>query len=348
MVQEIEISDFFNTDLPLIDVRSPGEYLKGHIPGAANIPLFTDEERTHVGTVYTRQSPEKAAELAFAYVTPKLEYFITESRRHANGQEVAVHCWRGGMRSRSFAEHLAGNGFKNVYIIKGGYKSYRTYLHCTFDEPLNLRIVGGYTGSGKTFIIQRLREKGFQVVDLEHIARHRGSAFGAIGQPEQPTSEQFENDLFDVWHRLDPSEPVWLEDESHNIGGVNLPMNLYRQMMTSPVYFIEIPREERAELLVREYAGAADGMLEESIIRISKRIGGLNTKYALQYLSDKMYYEVAMIVLTYYDKAYLKGMSMHDQTKIHTIARHDTDTTNNTEALINLYRINERNKTHSI
>lgn len=347
MITEIDIRDFFQTNNPLIDVRSPGEYAKGHIPGAVNIPLFSDEERARIGTVYVQQSSEKAIELGYKYVNPKLSDFILQSWKVAPNGKVTVHCWRGGMRSRSFAEHLSENGFRDVSVITGGYKAYRNFVLSSFDSPFHMRIVGGYTGSGKTDVIKQLQNTGFQAIDLEGIARHKGSAFGNVEQQVQPTVEQFENNLFDLWRKLDYTQPIWLEDESHNIGGVNIPMNLYKQMQKSPVYFLDIPREERAKHLVTEYATADKELLTESICKISKRLGGQNTKEALQLLNEEKFYEVALLALSYYDKSYLKGMRFHDPEKIFTIQKKNTNPVENATAIIKIDEY-ERNKINAI
>jgi len=345
MVKEIEIKEFLRTNTPLIDVRSPGEYEKGHIPGAVNIPLFSDDERAHIGTVYVKQTKEKAMELGLQYVKPKLADFIAGSKKVAPDGKVVIHCWRGGMRSNSFAQHINENGFPDVSVITGGYKAYRTYLHGMFDIPFNIKIVGGYTGSGKTFVIRQLQKMGLQAVDLEEIARHKGSAFGALADQVQPTVEQFENNLFEVWRKLDHAQPIWLEDESHNIGGVNIPMNLYDQMKSSEVYFLDIPKEERARLLVTEYADTDPELLAVSLGKISKRLDGQKTKEAFQYLKEGNYYEVAFIALNYYDKSYLKAINNHNAEKIFMIPRPDTDPVENAKSIIKSY---ERHKTDTI
>ncbi|HEY4788462.1 MAG TPA: tRNA 2-selenouridine(34) synthase MnmH [Bacteroidales bacterium] len=348
MVPEINISDFYRINVPLIDVRSPAEYARGHIPGVVNIPLFSDEERAHVGITYVQQSREKAMDLGYKYVTPKLDSFISQSKQVAPDGRVVVHCWRGGMRSQSFAQHLLDNGFPDVSVISGGYKAFRHYVLDTFNIPFNLRIVGGYTGSGKTHIIARLRDMGWQAVDLEDLAGHKGSAFGSIVGKEQPTVEQFENNLFDVWRKLDYSKPIWLEDESHNIGGVNIPMNLFNQMRNNPVYFLDIPREERAKHLVAEYAGTDKESLAESIRKISKRLDGLKTKEAFQYLDEGNFYEVASIALTYYDRTYKKGMRFRSPDKIYVIPGYSTNPQENTKLILKIYQIHERYKIDSI
>jgi len=325
MISEIQIADVFSSGLPVIDVRSPGEYDKGHIPGAINIPLFSNDERAHVGTVYKQESKEAAIEVGYTYVNPKLEYFISESQKVAPRGKLIVHCWRGGMRSRSFAGHLSENGFKEVKIIVGGYKAFRNFVLEELGKPMHLRVLGGYTGSGKTYILEELKKLGEQVVDLEGLAHHKGSAFGAIGQKEQPSVEQFENDLYSEIRKLDLNKPVWVEDESHSIGKVRIPMPFFNQMREALLYFVDISKEERAKFLVDEYAVLDQQMLEESILRITKRLGGLNTRVSVEKLKEGDFYEVALILLQYYDKAYLKGMKTRKSNRVIKIPLPDTN-----------------------
>ena len=348
MIREIHISEFFKQGASLIDVRSPAEYRKGHIPGSVNIPLFSDAERAHVGTVYTRKSQEEATELAYNYVKPKLDDFIILSRKAAPSGTVTVHCWRGGMRSKLFARHLADHGFKNVSVIKGGYKAYRNYILGSFNIPLQLFIIGGYTGSDKTGIIQRLRHLGHQVIDLEEIAAHKGSAFGHIGEPVQPTPEQFENNLYNELRKLDRGRPVWLEDESRNIGGVNIPMDLFEQMRNSRVYFLKIPKKERSKNLVATYKCTDKTVLADAIIKITKRIGGLNTRLALQYLEEGEFYEAAMLTLQYYDKSYLKAIGYRNKNDVIYINAKNTNTIENTKIILEYHRKHELRKINTI
>ncbi len=339
MLKEISFSEYihFSAPLPLIDVRSPGEFEKGHIPGAVNIPLFINEERAHVGTVYKQQSKEKAIELGYKYVTPKLDWFISESKKVAPSGRVAVHCWRGGMRSKSFAQHLEENGFREVYVIKGGYKAFRNYALNSFETKANICILGGYTGSGKTHILSALKEQGEQIIDLEGLANHKGSAFGRMGDGSQPTIEQFENNLFWEWKELDYNKTIWIEDESHRIGLVNIPMNFFNNMRSHPVIFLDIPREERARFLVKDYSSANKKMLADSITRITKRLGGLNTKLALEHLEKKELYEVAMICLIYYDKYYLKSLQNKEHDEVYSLKIDKIDNKIITEQIIDKY-----------
>lgn len=323
---------------PVIDVRSPGEFKKGHIPGAFSIPLFSDQERAKVGTAYTRQSKEIAMNIGLKFVRPKLKYFIDESKAVAPDGKVLVHCWRGGMRSESFARHLSEHGFLEVYLLEGGYKGYRKHVHQFFEQTLQLHVLGGFTGSGKTKILNILKENNCEVVDLEGIANHRGSAFGGINMGRQPTVEQFENDLFENMRHLNTDRPIWIEDESIHIGSVFVPTPLFNQIESQQIYFLNIPREERAKYLVQEYANLKKQELAISIQKIEKRLGFDQAKLALDYLEADDFYQVALITLKYYDKFYLRGLSRRDPTKIRELKLTTINHEENAKMLINLIR----------
>ena len=318
-MKQIITMDFYFHNLehiPIIDVRSPVEFEKGHIPDANNIDLFTNEERAIVGTAYKKESKERAIELGYEFVNPKLNDFITKSIAVAPEKEVVVHCWRGGMRSNAFADHLIENGFNKVYIIEKGYKAFRNYVLRFFEQPFNLKILGGYTGTGKTEILHFLEKKGQQVVDLEGLANHRGSAFGGIDLSPQPTTEQFENNLFSIVRRLNPNLPIWVEDESKVIGNVSIPNLFYFKMRDMPVYFLDVPLEKRIQHLVDTYANLSQDKLADAISRIGKRLGYDNVKFALDALENKNYYKVVEIVLFYYDKYYLRGLQKRQDSSI--------------------------------
>ncbi|MCG8582924.1 MAG: tRNA 2-selenouridine(34) synthase MnmH [Bacteroidales bacterium] len=335
MPQDISITNYLQsyTHLPLIDVRSPGEYEKGHIPNAVNIPLFTNDERAHVGTVYKQESQEAAVQLGYKYVTPKLQWFIDESLKAAPQKNIIIHCWRGGMRSHAFAQHLKDNGFNEVYVIDKGYKAYRRVALNNFNVG-TINLLGGYTGSGKTHILHQIEAKGHQVLDLEGLASHKGSAFGNIGMDKQPTTEQFENNLYWRWRQFDYTQPIWVEDESPNIGDVNIPMYLFQKMRESKLFFIEISKEERARLLVEEYALGDKARLANGINRISKRLGNDVTKKAHLLLEQDNFYEVALLTLGYYDKYYKRGIDKRNTDDIHFINMPGTNAAKNAETLI--------------
>ena len=302
--------------LPVIDVRSPGEYDHAHIPGSVSIPLFDNEERALVGTKYKNAGKDSAVLLGLDLVGPKLAEFVKKSKKlNPKTKEVLVHCWRGGMRSGSFAWLLNTAGLTASTLV-GGYKAYRNTVLAAFAEPRNLLILGGKTGSGKTDILKELAWQGEQIIDLEQLAHHKGSTYGAIGQLPQPATEQFENLIFGEWRRLDSGRRIWLEDESRNVGSCFVPMPLWQQMRAAPVAFVDVPKAVRVQRLVAEYTGIDHSLLVEATERISKRLGSKVTKDALDALSRNDYATVADLTLDYYDKAYLHGLSQRNPATI--------------------------------
>ncbi len=336
MLAQITIAEYFQNEplLPLIDVRSPGEFAQGHIPNAVNIPLFSNEERAEVGTVYKKKSKEKAIELGYTFVTPKLTDFLTKSELVAKGKPVVIHCWRGGMRSQSFAKHLHDNGFPKVYFIESGYKAYRNYVLDFFAQEFQLKILGGYTGSGKTYVLKELAKMGQQVIDLEGLAHHKGSAFGALGEKPQPSSEFFENLLFEQWRHFDLQKPVWVEDESARIGCVQIPKTLFDQMREQTLYFLNISKEERSKHLVDDYADYDKEGLANSIKAIEKRLGSQKVQEALAALEADDYYNTALITLHYYDKVYGYGVEKRDADKVLNINVPTVDAHENAKRLL--------------
>jgi tRNA 2-selenouridine synthase len=293
-----------SADRPVLDVRSPGEFNHGHIPGAISFPLFTDDERAQVGTFYKQKGGEPAFILGLQFVGPKMAGFVQSAIKLAPGRKVAVHCWRGGQRSGSMAWLLQQAGF-DVVTMAGGYKAYRNHvLHHFAEQRLDLRIVGGKTGTGKTKILHALRDLGEQIIDLEGIACHKGSAFGFIGERPQPTVEQFENDLHQVFEALDPARPVWLENESHSIGRVFIPDGLWGQMKTAPLFHVEIPEPDRIRNLLADYVIEHTADLQLAFQKIASKLGGLRLKNALAALQEGDFAAAATIALEYYDKTY--------------------------------------------
>ncbi len=317
---------------PVIDVRSPGEYNHAHIPGAHSMPLFTDEERKVVGTTYKQQSREAAIKIGLDYFGPKMRLIVdsTESLVVSQNKEkqdsklmapdsrlVLVYCWRGGMRSGAVSWLLDLYGFK-VYTLIGGYKKFRNYVLETFKLPFKFNILGGYTGSGKTELLKAMKEKEETVIDLENIAKHKGSAFGNIGMPQQPTQEMFENILSCELKTLSEIPPsggggAWLEDESQRIGHVNIPNDLWVTMRKSPVYFLDIPFEERLKHIVEEYGCLDKQRMIDAIDRIKEKLGGQNAKLAIQLLGEGNTVESFRILLKYYDNFYFKSLHNREQ-----------------------------------
>ncbi|MDX9782184.1 MAG: tRNA 2-selenouridine(34) synthase MnmH [Bacteroidales bacterium] len=288
--------------IPLLDVRSPGEYAQAHIPGALSLPLFNDEERAKVGTLYKQQGKIISVQKGLEIVGPKLKGF-TKYALKLDSPEILIHCWRGGMRSSSMAWLMETVGLK-VFLLEGGYKAYRRLVLDSFEKPLKIILLGGYTGSGKTEILQQLREAGEQILDLEGLANHKGSAFGALGQPVQPSTEQFENFLYKQICELDLKRPVWVEDESRNVGKVFLPQAFWERMRNSPLVRIDTPYEIRLARLMRDYACFEIEGLASSIKRIEKRLGFDKCKRALDACNSGDRELAARICLDYYDAAY--------------------------------------------
>lgn len=309
MVLKLNIEDFLQkaSARSIIDVRSPLEFSRGHIPGAKNIPLFSDSERKIIGTLYTKEGRKSAIQKGFEIIAGKNTSLIENVFSEANHDTCFMYCWRGGMRSGAMSWLFERFGIKS-FLLNGGYKSYRRFVREYFSEPLDLRIVGGMTGSGKTEILRELKTRGFQVIDLEKIAHHKGSAFGSLGEQRQPTTEQFENDLLFEFLKYDANKTIWLENESQSIGRVFIPPELYEQMKNSKLFNLEIPMKARISRLINEYSLYEDKHLFDCISRIRKKIGGQNFKEAEIALENKDYKKFAAIALRYYDKTYRFGL----------------------------------------
>jgi tRNA 2-selenouridine synthase len=311
-------------DNPVVDVRSPAEYTRGHIPGATSLPLFTDEERARVGTLYARSGRDASVLLGMEIAGPKSAGYVRTARRVSPGGKILVHCWRGGLRSEAMAWLLHTAGFA-VTLLEGGYRAYRRFIRSGFGMEAKLVVLSGMTGSGKTDILKQLRRLGEQVIDLEGISNHKGSAFGSIGQPPQPSNEQFENDLFAVWHSMDKSKTIWLEDESLNVGKVTIPPPLFDRMMCSPVVMFSLPVELRIQNLVKEYASHDKEELAAVLDRLERRLGGVNARLCREALAAGDYVALAGLLLAYYDKAYEKSCSRYDRPVILQAGSHIPD-----------------------
>ena len=295
-------------NIPVCDVRSPSEFAGGHIPGAVNIPLFSDKERESVGIKYKKQGSVEAIKHGLDLVGPAMSEKLSKGLKLAEGNRILLYCWRGGMRSESMAWLFSLAGL-DVKILEGGYKAYR---HLVLNELALKRktiILGGLTGSSKTHILNYLKVSGQQVVDLEGIACHKGSAFGALGQQAQPSTEHFANLLYDEWVKLDEQKPVWLEDESRNIGSVFMPEDFYNNMQEAPAIILMMDVKTRMPRLLKDYSVFPPEELKAGIYRISKRLGGDNTNAAISAIESGDIARAIEISLIYYDKAYLFGLT---------------------------------------
>lgn len=319
MAKILDIQQFLEKQAPMIDVRSPKEFAQGHIPHAVNLPIFTNEERAIVGTLYKQQGREEAVIKGLELIGAKMADFVRTAKQLSPEKRILVHCWRGGMRSGSMAWLFETVGFQ-TFTLEKGYKNYRRHVLSFFEQDFdNLLIIGGMTGSGKTDILKEVIKQGQQGIDLEGLANHKGSAFGSIGQQAQPSAEQFENDLhFHLSQLL--SSRIWLEDESRSIGKTYLPNKFWGQMQSSPVIYIQIPKAMRIERLVKEYAFCDKSLLESAILRIQKRLGSNHAKDALKALETDDFAKVADITLVYYDKAYSHDTTRRKPESVHYLA----------------------------
>ncbi|BAU52351.1 tRNA 2-selenouridine(34) synthase MnmH [Mucilaginibacter gotjawali] len=337
MIKNTGINTFLQLDsnIPVVDVRTPAEFAQGHICGAHNIPLFSNEERVQVGTTYKQVGREDAILLGFDLTGSKWSGFIKQALEIAPNKKIAVHCWRGGMRSGAMAWCLDLYGF-DVYLLTGGYKHYRRRTLDTFAEKFNIRVLGGLTGSGKTKVLHQLKALGEQVIDLEGLAQHQGSAFGSMNGLEQPTQEQFENNLAAVLRFLDRERPVWVEDESITIGKRFIPNGLFHQMRDAPITVLKVPPEARVDFLVGEYGVLNKDFLKECTQKIWKRLGPEQTKNAIIAIDEDRIADFIRTVLVYYDKTYRNGLSKRDQAKITEINADSADALANARLIMAL------------
>ncbi len=269
------------------------------------------------------------------------------NRQLPTANSVFLYCWRGGMRSGAVSWLLNLYGF-NVTVLAGGYKAFRNYVLQSFEQSYPFKILGGYTGSGKTEVLARLKQQGNAVIDLEGLASHKGSAFGNINMPPQPSQEMFENRLSTTLRKMNSDESIvngepqttsnpkpqtpnciWLEDESQRIGLINLPGAFWKTVRKAPVYFLEIPFEERLQHIFQEYGQCGKEELSNAIERIRKRLGPMETKTALAHLTENNITECFRILLKYYDKQYSKALYNRDKAAIVTWLKAQTVTPQN-------------------
>ena len=340
MPQLLDIQQFMarrDAGLPVVDARSPAEYAHGHIPGAINIPTLSDEERAKVGTAYAKGGPEAAVHLALNLVGPQLASKLAHAREtlrpclprprsHNARPEVLLHCWRGGMRSNAMAWLLELGGF-SALVLEGGYNAYRRHVRQVLAGcPSPVLVLGGMTGSGKTAMLRALAGRGHQVIDLEGLANHRGSAFGAVGLGEQPSGESMENALCEQWRALDPSRPVWLEDEDKRIGNIALCDEFFAHIRTGRLVLADIPFEARVDCLTREYAAPQwQEALTACLWRLEKRLGSERTRRCAADIAAGRYREAVAEVLVSYDALYRRQLDKHGRPlfAVLRLANHD-------------------------
>ncbi len=314
-VPVLSLERFRSINGPIIDIRSPKEFTQGHWPGSRNIPIFNDKERELIGITYKQKGKIEATSIGIECILAKLSFIkdsledsvnrAKENYPSGNNLILRIYCWRGGMRSTSLVWLANKLGIKSVQLL-GGYKSYRQWVLNQFQKDWPISLIGGRTGTGKTKLIISLAQKNIRTIDLEGLANHRGSSFGSLGMPSQPTSEHYENLIGESLETYSNNlnQTIWMEDESPNLGKCRIPKGLLEQMNKATVVEIRKSRDERITELVGVYGKYTQKDLTEATLRIKKRLGSERTKLALDAISKKDWPSVCEIVLDYYDKCY--------------------------------------------
>ena len=337
-MEKIQQADLWHyaIDRVLIDVRSPAEYAHAHIPNALSLPLFNDEERAKVGTLYKQVSAENTLIKGLEFVGPKMAGFVKQAIKWSPNRKILIHCWRGGKRSGSMAWLMQMAGF-DVVTLDGGYKNYRNFILQRFDnQPLKVILLGGKTGSGKTPILKELEKRGEQIIDLEDLANHKGSAFGWIGEEQQPSVEQFENNLYEIFRKINPEKRVWVENESRNIGSVSMPQGFWDQMKSAPLIHIEIPFFDRVNHLVNVYTQTSKDDLILSFQKIASKLGTENLKKTIDWIEKDDFETAAAMALKYYDKTYMHGFENNKSPQKHILEINQFDCEKSADKLIEL------------
>lgn len=295
----------------IVDCRTPLEFAEDHLPGAVNVPTLTNEERVEIGTIHKLQGAQQARIRGLELTCGRFATMVHEVATHAAGRPILVYCWRGGLRSRSMAILLEMTGYP-VFQLLGGYKAFRAQVmdwFATFQPPAPLIVIHGMTGTGKTTFITGLDRERWTVIDLEGLARHRGSAFGSLGLGEQPTQKHFDTLLWDAFRGAPPDRPIVVEGESERIGQVMLPGQLYAVMADSLKVWCHASLETRVHRLAAEYACQEyRAPMADALERIRKKLGAVRHA-ALKEMLDSWDVEGLGrgLIEQYYDKLYYKN-----------------------------------------
>ena len=294
----------------IVDARTPLEFAEDHLPGAINIPILTNAERVEIGTLYKQQGPQIARIRGLELTCHRFPAIVATVAEAAAGRPILVYCWRGGLRSESIAMLLEMTGYP-VVKLAGGYRSFRTLVSSFFESvslPVQLVVLHGMTGSGKTEFLQQLPQERYTTIDLEGLARHRGSAFGSLGLGEQPPQKRFETLLWDAFRKAPADRPIVVEGESKRIGRVTLPGDLYEVMAASTKIWCTVSVATRVKRLSAEYAREEYRQpMAVALERIQKKLG--RTQYSeLQHkLAAWDVPGIAQdLIEQYYDKLYYR------------------------------------------
>jgi tRNA 2-selenouridine synthase len=309
----------------IIDVRSPAEFADDHLPGAISLPVLSNEERAVVGTIYKQESPFRANRIGGAIVARNIaQHLDTALADMPRGWRPLVYCWRGGMRSNAMATILSSVGWP-VGLVKGGYKTWRREVvgRLELDEtPLPVILVDGPTGSGKTAILTEIAQQGGQVIDLEGIANHRGSAFGGFDDLPQPAQRLFETVIWDQLRQFDFSRPIYVEAESARVGLRRVPRRLWHSMVAAPRVEIHAPSAARSAFLVSAYGDTVRD--SESVVRSLALLKPLHSKETIaewQALADSGDHRklAEKLMLEHYDPLYARSRKRREDTPVQIV-----------------------------
>lgn len=324
MVDDIKLTDLLNKqekgNHTLVDVRSPKEFNEATIPGSINIPIFTTEERAEIGTLYKQVSQEAAKNRGLNIFSEKLPAFINEFKKIDT--PITVFCWRGGMRSKTAATVL---NLMDIHVTRlhGGIKAYRQWVVAELDKEIfepNLYVLNGYTGSGKTIMLDKLSEKGYPVIDLEKMANHRGSIFGQIGLTPNK-QKKFESLLVEAMNKYADEPFIFIEGESKRIGKVTLPDFFYDKKEASAQLFIDLPFEQRVDIILDEYHPYDNPDLFIDAFNIIKK--HIHTPIAVE-IEDALqtsdfYTAIKLLLEYYYDPRYDHHVDKYKKNQIVSI-----------------------------
>ena len=301
----------------VIDVRSPAEFALDHVPAAVNCPVLDDAERAHVGTLYKQVSPFDAKKIGAALVSKNIARHIDERfRGRDHAWRPLVYCWRGGQRSSAMAHVLRQVGW-NAATLEGGYRAYRHEVMAQLEETpqrFSFQVVCGATGSGKSRLLSALAAQGAQVLDLEHLARHRGSLLGELPGEPQPSQKMFDSLVWSALKRLDPARPVFVEAESKKIGQLQVPAQLLDRMREGECLSLEVPAAERVRFLIEEYRHFLEepAALKEKLQCLTSRYGrAVIDRWLAQTDSGAWGELVADLLVTHYDPSYLRAATQN-------------------------------------
>lgn len=318
MFKVIEYSELLsgNNDHVLIDVRTSKEYEEATIPGAINIPLFTDEDREKIGYVYVNESVEKAKRMGIEAVSARLPFIYDEIvKNYKKRGKLVFFCAKGGMRSSSISSLLNSIGF-NSYKIRGGYKAYRDYINESLpklQEDIIYIVIHGKTGVGKTQILKSLKNSGYDVIDLEYAANHRGSLLGSVGLGKQRSQKLFESLIHEELSSR-KSNYVFIEGESQRIGNIIIPNFMFNRMREGIHLYLDADIDFRARLLIEEYTAKdnAKEQILDCLELMKKHISDENIKRYKEFVEEEAFEEVCKeLMIKYYDPMYQNSMKKY-------------------------------------